>query len=77
LNKYEKTFISSVVGTIVIAVCCFTPFLVLVLGAVGLSMIVPYLDFVLFPALGLFIILTIISYILYKMERKYLTVNSN
>jgi mercuric ion transport protein len=63
LNKYKKTFINSVVGTIVIAVCCFTPLLALVFGAIGLSMIIPYLDFVFFPALGLFIILTIISYI--------------
>lgn len=36
----------------VTAVCCFTPALVILLGAVGLSAVVGYLDYVLFPALA-------------------------
>ena len=46
-------------GSIVVALCCFTPILVILLGAVGLSAIIGYLDYVLFPALGFFIFLTI------------------
>ena len=49
-----------IIGTIVAALCCFTPVLVISLGAVGLSAVTGYLDYVLFPALGFFILLTII-----------------
>ncbi len=48
-----------VVGTVVAALCCFTPVLVVLFGAVGLAAVVGYLDAVLFPALGVFILLTI------------------
>ena len=47
-----------IIGTIIVALCCFTPVLVLLLGAVGLSAIVGWLDFVLFPALAFFVGLT-------------------
>ena len=41
-------------GTVIAAVCCFTPALVILLGAVGLSAWLTWLDFVLLPALALF-----------------------
>ncbi len=47
------------IGTVVAALCCFTPFLVVLFGLVGLSALVGYLDIVLFPALGIFVVLTI------------------
>lgn len=48
-----------IIGTIIVALCCFTPILVILFGAVGLAAVVGYLDLVLFPALGIFILLTI------------------
>lgn len=39
-------------GSIIVAICCFTPFLVIGLGLVGLAALTPYLDAVLFPMLG-------------------------
>jgi mercuric ion transport protein len=48
-----------IVGTAIVALCCFTPVLVLLLGAVGLAALTGYLDYVLFPALAFFIGLTI------------------
>ncbi|RMF11824.1 MAG: mercury resistance system transport protein MerF [Alphaproteobacteria bacterium] len=48
-----------IVGTIVAALCCFTPVLVVLFGAVGLAAAVGYLDVVLFPALGFFVALTL------------------
>ncbi|MBI3994213.1 MAG: mercury resistance system transport protein MerF [Candidatus Lambdaproteobacteria bacterium] len=48
-----------IVGTIVTALCCFTPLLVILLGVVGLSAIAGHLDLVLFPVLGGFLLLTI------------------
>lgn len=46
-------------GAVVTAICCFTPILVLGLGIVGLGMLTPYLDYMLLPALGLFLVLAI------------------
>jgi len=59
-----------IVGTVIAALCCFTPVLVVLLGAVGLAALSGYLDYVLFPALAFFIGLTI--YALYKKKREAL-----
>ncbi len=48
-----------VVGTVIAALCCFTPLLVVGITVVGLSAIVGWLDFVLYPALFFFIVLTV------------------
>jgi hypothetical protein len=55
------------VGTILVALCCFTPILLILLGVVGLSALTGYLDVVLFPALAAFIALTIYAIV---RERK-------
>ena len=47
------------VGSVVAAICCFTPALVVALGAIGLSAWLGWLDIVLLPVLGLFVLLTI------------------
>jgi len=57
-----------IVGTVVAALCCFTPVLVVLFGVVGLATVVGYLDYVLFPALGFFILLTI--YALWRRDRR-------
>lgn len=56
-----------IVGTIIAALCCFTPVLVILFGIVGLSALVGYLDYVLFPALAFFIALTI--YAVYRRRK--------
>ena len=53
-----------IIGTVIAALCCFTPLLVVLLGALGLSALVGYLDVVLLPALGVFILITL--YALWK-----------
>lgn len=45
-------------GSALAAVCCFTPALVLLLGAFGLSAWLAWLDYVLLPALILFLAIT-------------------
>jgi mercuric ion transport protein len=47
-----------IIGTAVAALCCFTPVLVVLLGAVGLTAALGWLDYVLFPALVVFVGLT-------------------
>jgi hypothetical protein len=52
----KKTLLSiGIIGSVVAAVCCFTPILVVLLGVVGLSAIAGYLDYVLLPALFVFV----------------------
>ena len=55
------------IGTVIAALCCFTPVLVVLFGAVGLSAYVGMLDYVLFPALGLFAVIT--GYALWKIQQ--------
>ena len=50
---------TGIIGTVIAALCCFTPVLVTLLGVVGLSALTGYLDYVLLPALAGFILLTI------------------
>ena len=47
-----------IVGSLVAAVCCFTPVLVALLSAVGLGGLVAGLDWVLLPVLLAFLCLT-------------------
>ncbi len=51
----RRLFRVGALGAIVAAVCCFTPLLVVLLGAVGLGAAVGWLDFVLLPALVVFL----------------------
>lgn len=46
-------------GSVIAALCCFTPLLVVALGALGLSAWLGWIDYVLFPALAAFLALTI------------------
>ena len=58
----DKLLRYGVIGTVVVAVCCFTPVLVVLVSAVGLSAAIGWLDYVLLPALGLFIGITIYAF---------------
>ena len=59
----KKTLLKTgIIGTVLAALCCFTPVLVILLGAVGLSALTGYLDVVLLPALGIFAALTLYAF---------------
>jgi len=58
----KKGLYASITGAVLVALCCFTPILVIGLGAIGLKLFVPYLDYVLLPALALMIIYAFYSY---------------
>ncbi len=56
----EKSLLKlGIIGTVIAALCCFTPILVVLLGLVGLSALTGYLDYVLLPALAVFVAITI------------------
>lgn len=66
----KRQLFASIAGTVVVAVCCFTPLLVIVLAVVGLSALTPYLDLVLLPALAILIVVTALSYRRYRLARE-------
>ena len=62
---------TGIIGTVILALCCFTPILVVLLGVVGLSALLGYLDYVLLPALGVFV-----AILLYALWRRYRNTNT-
>lgn len=56
-----------VIGTVIAALCCFTPVLVIGLGVVGLSAWLGWLDYLLLPSLAIFVGITV--YGLWRQQR--------
>jgi len=65
-NSARKCLRVGTLGAIVSAICCFTPILVVGLGIVGMGLLTPYVDYLLLPALGLF--LALIAFGLWQMR---------
>lgn len=64
----ETTILKTgIVGSAIAAICCATPILVMALGAFGLSAWLVWADYVLIPALVLF--LAIMAYGLWRRQR--------
>ncbi len=63
----RKLLRTGIVGSVIAAVCCFTPALVVLFGFVGVSAWLGWIDYVLFPALAIFLALT--GYALYRIRR--------
>ena len=55
------------IGAAIAAICCFTPLLVILLGVVGLSAWLGWLDYLLFPALAFFLLM--IGYGLWRRQQ--------
>jgi len=60
-----------IIGTIISALCCFTSLLVVLLGAVGLSSLLGWADYVLLPALVVFLFIT--GFALWKKRQSILS----
>lgn len=56
-----------ILGSVIAAICCFTPALVLLLAALGLSAALGWLDFVLLPSLAGFLAIT--GYALWRRQK--------
>ncbi|MEQ9040265.1 MAG: mercury resistance system transport protein MerF [Silicimonas sp.] len=64
----DKLLLIGVIGTVIAALCCFTPVLFILLGAVGLSAALGWIDIVLLPALVFFVLLTIYALVRRNMR---------
>ena len=63
----DRLLSTGIIGTVVTALCCFTPLLVWLLAGVGLTAAIIYLDMVLLPALAIFIAIT--GYALWRRRK--------
>ena len=54
-NRRKRLLWTGLIGSGLVALCCFTPILVVLLGVVGLEAITGYLDYVLLPVLAVFL----------------------
>jgi len=68
--REKKTFLSTLGVTALIALCCFTPILVISLSALGITALIGYLDYVLLPLLIICIIISMRAYLKYNNECK-------
>lgn len=59
---------TGIAGSVIAAVCCATPVLVVLLGALGLSAWAGWLDYVLIPALVICVGITIYAWRLRRAE---------
>lgn len=57
-------------GSVIAAVCCFTPLLVIVLPAIGLAAWLAWLDFVLLPLLAIALAVTAVAALRLYRKRK-------
>ena len=64
MTKDKKLLRTGCTGTAIAAICCFTPALVVLVGFVGLTAIVGWLDYGLFPIL--FASMGLIAFALYQ-----------
>ncbi len=64
----RRLLATGIVGSVIAALCCFTPVLVVLFGLAGLSAMLGWLDVVLLPALAFFIGLTI--YAVWRRQRR-------
>jgi hypothetical protein len=62
LKKKKGLLTTGIIGTVVTLVCCFTPVLLILFGAVGLGALTGYLDFILLPVLAVFAGLTVYAF---------------
>ena len=66
--EHKKLLRSGLIGSGIAAICCFTPFLVVIVAGAGLSAVVGWLDYALFPML--FASLSVIAYALWLQAGK-------
>jgi mercuric ion transport protein len=69
-KKSKEGTNAAIIGIIIVALCCFAPLLIITLGAVGVSVFTPYLQYALYAAIILLIVVAIISYKKWKKQSK-------
>lgn len=66
-KKDPKHLRTGVIGAVLVALCCAVPVLVLLLGTVGLSALLGWIDYLLWPGLAYLVALAI--YVIWRQQR--------
>lgn len=66
-RRTTRLLTTGLIGSVIVAICCVTPILVVLLGAIGLGAMTGYVDGVLLPALAGFLGLT--AYGVYRRKQ--------
>lgn len=61
--RKKGLLITGLIGTVLTLLCCFTPVLVILLGAAGLGALTGHLDSILMPLLFIFVGLTLYAFV--------------
>lgn len=69
MKKGDRLIKIGAIGSAIAALCCFTPVLVWLFAVVGLSALVGYLDYVLLPTLGVFLVVLFIGFCQRQRDR--------
>jgi mercuric ion transport protein len=64
----DRVLKTGVIGSLIATLCCATPVLVILLGAVGLGWLVGYADYVVLP--GLVLCLGLVGYALWRKTKR-------
>lgn len=64
--KRQALLKTGIIGSVVAAICCFTPVLVWLFAVLGIAALTGYLDYVLFPALAIFLAITAYAFFFKK-----------
>ena len=56
--KQQTLLKTGITGSLIAAICCVTPVLVVLMGAMGVAAFIGYMDYVLMPALVVFLGIT-------------------
>jgi mercuric ion transport protein len=70
MMKDGTVLTTGILGTVIVAICCFTPALVILMGVVGLTAWLAWLDYVLLPMLALCLGVAIYGLILWQRHKK-------
>ena len=61
MSTQESMLKTGIIGAAIAIICCFTPALVILLGAAGLSAWLGWADYVLLPLLGICLVMIVIA----------------
>jgi len=67
-DQTKRLLVIGGIGSVLTALCCFTPILAILLTAIGLGAALGYLDYVLLPVLAVFVGMIVIA-LLRKLNR--------
>jgi mercuric ion transport protein len=68
-TKADRCFKTGLWGSVIAAICCISPILTFALTLVGLAALTRYLDYILLPFFGLFMLLALYGWAMTRRKK--------